>query len=532
MHKITIPFDRIPQLAKSDIAYASGDPLLRDFFREKPTLEGFNRIIRERDTSGTPRAALVEILRTQYAALPHKAAVAANINALAEADSFTVCTAHQPALLLGPLYVVYKAATTIKLAERLSGRTGRRIVPVFVMGSEDHDLDELNHARIFGKTLQWNPPGVRGPIGRYPANTLDETLNQLRELLGEQERGQAVYERVAACREAAATFADFTRALLHDLLGDRGLVVADFDRPELKRYLAPIMRDDLTQHTAHRIVSHTIEALQQHGFKAQAPPREINLFYFTPEGGRERVIREGETYRINHSNLIFTQEDILRELDEHPERFSPNVVLRPLYQEILLPNLAYVGGGGELAYWLERKDLFDHYGVQYPILARRNSALWLDKDAVKRMLKYPFKPERYFEPADLLIREYVAELSEAEITLEQERERVNEAFVSLSQKAAAVDPSLAKAALADGAKTLAVLDQWRQRLIKTEKQRHEQSVGQLKALKDKLFPDDSLQERKDNYIPYLFKYGDAFAAALLTHFDPFDAAAFVVLQDL
>lgn len=148
------------------------------------------------------------------------------------------------------------------------------------------------------------------------------------------------------------------------------------------------------------------------------------------------------------------------------------------------------------------------------------------------MLKYPFKPERYFEPIDRLVRDYVAELSETEIALERERKLVDEAFASLSEKAAAVDPSLAKAALADGAKTLALLEQWRQRLIKTEKQRHEQSLAQLRALREKLFPDDGLQERKDNHIAYLFKYGDEFTATLGAHFDPFEAAAFVVLQDL
>ncbi|MFN4080580.1 MAG: bacillithiol biosynthesis cysteine-adding enzyme BshC [Saprospiraceae bacterium] len=532
MHKMTIPFEQIPQLSKADVAYATGDPLLRDFYREDPTPEGLLRLINTRDTDAVPRTDLVKVLREQYAALSPKPLVEANIQALANPNTYTVCTAHQPALLLGPLYVVYKAATTINLALRLSELSGRRVIPVFVMGSEDHDLDELNHARIFGKKLQWSPSGAPGPIGRYAAHTLDESLAQLREWLGDQERGQALYARIAACRESSATFADFTRALLHDLLGEQGLVVADFDRPELKRHLIPILRDDLTNHSAYRIVTGTIEALQERGFKPQAPPREINMFYFTPEGGRERVVREGAQYRVHNSDLVFTQAEILRELEEHPERFSPNVVLRPLYQEILLPNLAYVGGGGELAYWLERKALFAHYGVSYPILVRRNSALWLDKDSVKRMLKYPFRPERYFEPIDRLARDYVAELSETEITLERERKLVDEVFASLSQKAAAVDPSLSKAALADGAKTLALLEQWRQRLIKTEKQRHEQSLIQLRALREKLFPDDSLQERKDNHIAFLFKYGDEFTATLRTHFDPFEAAAFVVLQDL
>lgn len=163
MHKMIIPFEQIPQLSKADVAYATGDPLLRDFYSEEPTPEGFRRLMNARGTGAVPRADLVEALRAQYAALPPKTSVEANIQALAAPDTFTVCTAHQPALLLGPLYVVYKAVTTIRLAERLEALSGRRIVPIFVLGSEDHDLDELNHARIFGKKLEWNPPGAPGP---------------------------------------------------------------------------------------------------------------------------------------------------------------------------------------------------------------------------------------------------------------------------------------------------------------------------------------------------------------------------------
>jgi uncharacterized protein YllA (UPF0747 family) len=172
----------------------------------------------------------------------------------------------------------------------------------------------------------------------------------------------------------AETFAQATQALLHALFGRFGLVVLNMNDPELKRQFIPVMRAELTEQVSNRLVSAAIEQLHERGFKTQAMPREINLFYLTP-GHRERIVLENGVYKVLHLDKTFSPEEMLRELEDHPERFSPNVVLRPLYQEMILPNLAYIGGGGELAYWLERRTQFEHFGIPYPILVRRNSVL-------------------------------------------------------------------------------------------------------------------------------------------------------------
>lgn len=529
MHKTLIPYPQIHQLAKTDVAYATLEPALQPFYRYAPTPENFRAAVAERANNPVDREALVQALESQYAPLPDTEPVRAQLQALRQADTFTVTTAHQPSLLLGPLYFVYKAITVINLAEAIQQDTGKHIVPVFVLGSEDHDLDELNHIRLFNKTLAWEP-GLDGPVGLMPASTLAPVLEELQTVLGDSENARALGAVIHRCYTTANNFADATQALLHAFLGRFGLVVLNMSHPELKRRFIPIMRDELTQQTAQRLVGKTIEQLHALGFKTQASPREINLFYLQP-GARERIVLENGAYKILNTNLVFTPEAMLAELEQYPERFSPNVVLRPLFQELILPNLAYVGGGGELAYWLERLSLFQHFGIPYPILVRRNSVLWFDKDSIKRSLKFGFPVERFFEDTDGLVRAYVESQSDAEVSLSAEVADLQRIFERIAQKALAIDPTLEKAVRADEVKAAAQLQQWESRLLRAEKQKHEVTINQLRALKDKLFPGNGLQERSDNFIPYYLKYGERFFDELKTHLDPYDPG-FVVLQDL
>lgn len=529
MNKTLIPFSQVTQLAKTDIAYATLDPALTPFYRLAPAPENFKKAIAARDEFSTPRETLVQVLESQYNNLPNNTLVREQIAALRKPGTFTVATAHQPSLLLGPLYFIYKAITTINLAEAVQKATGNHIVPVFVLGSEDHDLEELNHIRLFNKTLTWEP-GLSGPLGPMPTSTLAPVLEELKPILGDGDNARELWAVIERSYTSATTFGEATQALLHALFGRFGLVAFNMNHPELKRHFIPVMQAELTEQASNQLVQESIGQLNELGFKTQAAPREINLFYMTP-GHRDRIVLEGDMYKVLNAKLEFTKTGILKELEEHPERFSPNVVLRPLYQEIILPNLAYVGGGGELAYWLERRTQFEHFGVPYPILVRRNSVLWFDKDSIKRSLKFEFPAPRFFEDADTLVRAYVEFHADADVSLEKEIADLRLIFDHIAQKAMAIDPTLEKAVRADEVKTAGQLQQWESRLMRAEKQKHEVALNQLRALKEKLFPGNGLQERTDNFIPYYLKYGPRFFDELKAHLDPFDRG-FVLLEDL
>jgi len=528
MHKTLIPFPSVSQLSKTDIAYATLDPLLQPFFCMAPSIENFSRLIAERSQIHTDREMLVAVLQEQYQRFLDIAPVQEHISALLGKDTFSVTTAHQPSLLLGPLYFIYKAISTINLASAVQQATGKQIVPIFVLGSEDHDIDELNHIRLFNKEVRWTP-NLMGAVGSISSSTLQPVLEEIKRMLGDTENAHILWKKIERCYTQSATFAEFTQALLHELLGRFGLVVLNMNHPGLKRKFIPVMWDDLSQQTAHKLVNGTIEQLVHLGFKGQAVPREINLFYMQP-GSRERIVFENGLYKVLHTDLSFTAETIKKELEEFPERFSPNVLLRPLFQEFILPNLAYVGGGGELAYWLERRSLFEHYGIPYPILIRRNSVLWFDKDSIKRSLKFGFPPARYFEETDALVRAFVEGQADVEVNLHAEISDLHRVYSRLAQKAQTIDSTLEKAVLADEVKIIAHFQQWESRLVRAEKQRHEVAINQLRSLKEKLSPGGSLQERHDNFIPHYLKYGDRYFDLLKENLNPFDPG-FVILED-
>ena len=529
MLKTLIPFPSIAQLAKTDIAYATQNPALKPFYHYAPELDNFAKYIKERAEFPTDRQLLADVLTEQYQEMANPELALKQIEDLRQADTFTVTTAHQPSLFLGPLYFIYKAISTINLAAQVEKYTGKRIVPVFVLGSEDHDLEELNHIRLFNKELRWEP-GLSGPVGKMPAKTLQPVLETLKEILGGSENALALQDALECCYNSKSSFASATQAFLHNFLGKHGLLVFNMGHKMLKRKFIPIMRDELLNQSSHPLIAETMEQLAEIGFKAQANPREINLFYLQP-GRRDRIVLEEDRYIVLDTDLSFTQAEILTELEEHPERFSPNVILRPLYQEMILPNLAYVGGGGELAYWLERKSQFAHYQIPYPILVRRNSVLWFDKDSIKRSLKFGFKRSRYFDDTDALVRSYIEAQADAEISLETEMQAISQIYDTIAHKAKMIDPTLEKAVRADEVKASGQIKQWEGRLIRAEKQKHEIALNQLRNLKEKLFPASSLQERYDNFIPYYLKNGERFFTELLQHLDPLESG-FVLLEDL
>ncbi|MFN0173025.1 MAG: bacillithiol biosynthesis cysteine-adding enzyme BshC [Saprospiraceae bacterium] len=530
MRKSILPFPQIPQLSKSDVAYATGDKRLEAFYAYPPTLDTFEQVLSDKEGMQYPRIDLVTVLSRQYQHLAHHEKVSRNIEALGHENAFTIVTAHQPSLFLGPLYFIYKTLTTINLAEALDASFGgrRRIIPVFVLGSEDHDIEEVNKVNLFGKQIVWRP-NETGAVGSMGTASLSNVLEELRAILGESDSALALFERVRKCYQGQKTFAEATQAMLHEFFGQYGLVVLNMNDALLKRHFIPILKAELIEQPAFGIVNETIGQLTELGFKTQAAPREINLFYLTP-GSRERILREEGKYKVLNTDLVFSQEEILADIEAHPEHFSPNVVLRPLFQETILPNLAYVGGGGELAYWLERKSLFRHFRLQFPMLVRRHSVLWLDRDAMKKLSKFGFTPAQFFGDTDALVRIFVGNNSAGELSLEMEINELKNIFERVAIKALTVDPTLEKAVLAESVKVATGLEQWQGRLLRSEKQKHETTLNQLRALKEKLFPAGGLQERYDNFLPYVLKYGEGFIEVLKNHFVPFDTG-FVILEE-
>ena len=532
MNITRLPFSELPMLAKTDRIYAEQNHILRNFYKYNVDLQVFATVIADKSKGTIDRETLVSTLKRQYVSLDAEAIVLEKIISLGDEKTFTVTTAHQPSLLTGPLYFIYKIFSTINLSEKLNAAyPDNRFVPMFVIGGEDHDFEEINSISIFGKKITWQrSEDEKGAVGMMKTKSLQGVLEELKPILGESEAAQSLFKMIEKAYTSHDVYQDATQDLLNQLFGKYGLVVLNMNDADLKRLFIPIMKRELTEQLSKNLVEKTQSELESLGFKPQAFAREINLFYLK-ENLRERIVEENGIYRVLNTEITWaSQADILNELERTPQYFSPNVVLRPLFQETVLPNLAYIGGGGELAYWLERKTQFEAFGVNFPMLIRRNSAFFLDKGTQDRLQKLNVQLVDLTENTDSLIKKYVEKQATDPLSINAEKTALNDIFDTILRNAVAVDASLEKAVLAEKTKQLQSLDALESRILKAEKQKHETVLNQLKAVQQKLFPNGGLQERTDNILPIYLKHGDAFFDILKTHLNPLEQGMIVISE--
>ena len=492
---------------------------LRAFYHRPPQLDSFGDQLAEKQLGEDVRNDLVQVLQQQYASLETSQAVRDNITALADAKTFTITTGHQLNIFSGPLFFMYKLVTTINSCLQLQEAYPEyRFVPVYWMASEDHDFAEINHFYLFGQKYQWDT-GQQGAVGRFRLEGIDQVLEALPEPVPLFEKAYREHE----------TLADATRYFVNELFGEQGLVVLDADNATLKKDFLSVMQDDAFHHTAKGKVEATSQKLEDLGYRTQVFPREINLFYLTDQH-RERLVREDGQFLVNNTDQRFSEEELRQEMEAHPERFSPNVVLRPLYQEMILPNLGYVGGPGELAYWLQFKPMFDHYGLPFPILLPRNFALVISKTNAKKLRKVDIATSELFQDTDTLIKKFVEGNAEASLSLDEEKAALVDVYRQIEEKVLAIDGSLKGFVGAESSKAFKSLDNIEKRLKKAEEQKQDTAVGQLETLKEKLFPDGGLQERQENLLTYHIN-NPHFIDELLEKFDPFDLRFNVLTEE-
>ena len=513
----------IPQLSKKDKRYIQEDKTLRPFYKYAPNIDSFEQIFEDKKFSQQKRNLLSEVLKEQYKILKINSGspVWESIEELKNENTYTVITAHQPSLFTGPLYYVIKIFSTINLAKQLNEHyPDKKVIPLFVSGGEDHDFEEVNHANIFGKSIQWQNEEV-GSVGMMKTDSLSTSLDELFQILGDSENALKLKEVFEKSYQKFGKYSDAVAAMVHHLFGEDGLLVLNMNSKKLKGQFATIIKEEVLNEATSEIVRGTISKLEKVDYPNQAYVRDINFFYMKDQM-RNRIEASESGFKVVDSDLTFTKAQMISEIENHPERFSPNVVMRPIFQEFTIPNLAYIGGGGEIAYWLERKEQFEYYGINYPMLIRRNSVLWIDGGLQKKMSKFNFSTLEIFNETDFLIKKLVLESSDEELNLTVENQKLNSLFDEISQKAKSIDKGLKNYIEAEKTKQLKVLKNIEAKLIRAEKQKYEVSNNQVTKLKEKLFPNGSLQERSDNFIPFYLKHGEQFFEILKNELNPLD----------
>ncbi|SMC57311.1 bacillithiol biosynthesis cysteine-adding enzyme BshC [Pedobacter africanus] len=500
--------------------YISGKDQLKSFYKYSPDFSGFNEAIKNRDFNGD-RTVLVKVLQQQYASVKMPALVAENISLLQDGKTFTITTGHQLNIFTGPLYFIYKIVTAINLAKELKEKFPEyNFVPVYWMATEDHDFEEINHVKIEDKTLTWNKQAA-GATGRLDTTDIADTLIAYKGYLGIGENGHQLAELVSHAYSGHKKLSDATRDLVNALFGKYGLVCVDADDHELKKQFSKIIFGDITGQNSFKLIGQSNARLEALGHKPQVNPREINFFYMK-EGLRERVIEENGQYKVMNTAIAFSEAELKAEVTNYPERFSPNVVMRPVYQEVILPNLAYIGGGAELTYWLQLKANFDHYQVKFPILLLRNSALVIDQRSEARMQILGISHKQLFSSTETLKSDWVKAHVNLQLSLDDEERAIRAVFDQIKLNAYKIDKSLSQSADAAKTRALKLVANLGQKMLRAEKRKHKTSLAQLENLKLKLFPSGVLQERVLNIAPMYVAYGDDFIESLINHFKPLD----------
>lgn len=511
MKKYCVPLNQTRQFSSFFLDYLAEKEHLKPFFTHSPKIENFKNAIQQKNFSASQRKLLIDSLRKQYQGIQISETTESAMASLQDSKTFTVTTGHQLNLCTGPLYFIFKIISTINLARKLKvAHPDFHFIPVYWMASEDHDFEEINYFKFDGKKYQWKT-NQTGAVGDFELDAGFQTF--LKAIPFAPDFFKDAYAH-------SQTLAEAVRKYVHALFAEEGLLIVDGNDASLKKSFSEVILQDLFAHTPFQKATHASDQLSKLGYKSQIFPREINFFYLR-EGVRERIERIPGGFMILNTDLTFSESEMEVLVARHPERFSPNVVLRPLYQEMILPNLAYLGGPAEVVYWLQLKGIFDHFQIPFPVLLPRNFALILDQPIQAKIQKLGWSQEDLFQDFDTWKRNFVKNEAILDINLERQKEAIAEIYQQAGSEATKLDGSLARSFEAGRVRSLKILDQMSVKLRKAEERRLQTQVMRAEEIQEFTLPGGSPQERVVNMMQFYLSHPDLISD-LLDCFDPLD----------
>ena len=482
---------------------------LSQFVTSFPNIEEFNNQIERKKRDDVDRSLLFDVLKSQNKNINLSKKSANNLTSLKEENTFTVTTGHQLCLFTGPLYFIYKIISTINLASELSVKyPENNFVPIFWLASEDHDFDEISSINIYNKKINWERESTGGPVGKMDITGIDSLIKELTNLISKNPKSSQIIDLLNKSYSSNKNLTEATRFLINSLFGKYGLLIIDGDDSRLKSEIADIIDEDINNNTFYSIIKETNKKLTQN-YHTQAYVRPINFFKIS-ENKRERI-----SCQIDKKEIV-----------KNPYDYSPNVLLRPIYQEKILPNIAYVGGGAEISYWLQLKEVFRHLSISFPILVMRNSVMVIDSKQKSRIEKLNLLVDDFFESIDLINKKYLNSIDDT-IDFKDDFKNLDLFFESLQEKIN--DKNLISSLAAIKKKTNNSIEDFQKKVIKSLKEKKENEIQQIKKVSNILFPNNQLQERHENFISMYLKYGDNFIENLISILDPLDSN-FVILE--
>lgn len=510
----SLPYKQTGFFSKLVADYIEQNAFLQDFYNYPHNLNGIKEAIQNKQKSYTNRSVLVDYFKKQYQNTNATDAQLSNISLLSNGNSFTVTTAHQPNIFTGPLYFIYKIVHAIKMANDLQTQfSDYSFIPVYYMGSEDADLDELGNITIQQKKLVWNT-NQTGAVGRMKVDKdFIRMINEIEGQIAVNEFGKELIDIFRNAYTLNDNIQQSTFNLVNTLFGKYGLLVLIPDNADLKRSFIPIVEKELKEQFSGKEVTKTVAKINEH-YKLKQTGRALNLFYLIDDT-RERIEFENDIYKIEKLNLSFSKSEILEELNNYPERFSANVILRPVFQETILPNIAFIGGGGEISYWLQLKNVFEKTQVDFPPIFLRNSFLFYYEEQERKLAKMNLHIEDLFLESEVLFTNWIKQHSDKTIDLNDEINALENLYRKMQQKVEQTDLTLVTHTQVLAKKAVEKLNNLEKKLLRAEKRKHSDEKNQLLNIKKDLFPNNSLQERTENF-SYLYSiYGSTMIDTIL-----------------
>jgi bacillithiol biosynthesis cysteine-adding enzyme BshC len=526
---INVPIRKTGKFSPIVCDYIDQDPFLSPFYEAAPTLKNFAGFIERKSKQLCNRTLLIEVLKDQYqAAGLLNESVSHTIERLQNTSCYTITTGQQVGILLGPLYSTLKIISAIRLAEELRNEYSHcDFIPVFWMATEDHDVEEINHASVLGKTFKWSTD-QRGPVGRFSNDGMEEILEGLSAISGKSVDAVWLMD-VYAKAYALPTLSQATRYLVHAILGNLGVLILDADDKRLKQEFAPTMSKDILEKNSFRAIENTRNKIEER-YKTQVKGREINFFYML-DGYRERIVTSNGSYKTHDSLYSWSELELQNEINQFPERFSPNVVMRPIYQELILPNIAYIGGGAEISYWLEFRGIFEHYQIPFPALKLRQSAMIIDKVNALKIQKLGLEVSELFMELHEVEKKIALTLSKNDIELHAEHKQMFEITERLKSIAKDIDFTLVQSAESLNNRFKNQLDRYSQKLIRAQKKKLTQEILRVRSIWDEIYPNGTLQERKETIHSFIIKHSKEILVEIFKDIHP-QNDDFIVLREV
>lgn len=515
--KLTKDLELLKKVSWDAKKYGKFSPLIRDYlngaektfslYTELPSESGLISQAKEKLQNYQHREVTYQALKNQLSNLDLSTKQTENLEKFRLSNSVTITTGHQLNLLTGPLYFFHKILQVLKSCEEMNQNHPEfNFIPVFWMATEDHDFEEINHFYFNNQKFVW-PKEAEGAVGRLNLDGIETVFQNFFQYLPESSNAESLRKLIENSYLSSKNLTEATKKLVQQLFGEMGLLLIDGDDKELKKLMIPAFEEDLLKNMAFQIIEKTNQHLSKNNYSIQVNPREINLFYLGEGNIRERIILENGSFQVLNSAFRFTKEEILQELNSNPDKFSPNVILRPLYQETILPNICYIGGSGEIAYWLQLKEYFDSQKVLFPVISVRNSLLLLNEKQHSKLEKLNLGYEDLFLPLYELVNQNIRENSDSDIDFEVYESRLQKIFDELDTKATQTDVSFSKMVNAQRTKQLKGLEKMKKRLLRAEKIKHSERVERIETLYSELFPNGNLQERITNFSEFWLEYG-------------------------